>query len=79
MERRVFFVLKCILLVVGFFLATNGYHSESGLVMVVFWIVYGIEMSLRSYREEGKVSLGFSLLFLLVGVSILTVGLVKLY
>jgi hypothetical protein len=54
--KRFFLGLKIMLIVIGLFLALNHYESEPWLVLVLFWLITGIEAAVRSYRRERKVS-----------------------
>jgi hypothetical protein len=72
--KRFFLGIKIILIVIGFFLAANEYHGESWLMIGLFWLVTGIETAIRSYREKGKIPVGFSVVFVVATAVLLTVG-----
>jgi hypothetical protein len=75
--KRFFLGIKIILIVIGFFLAANNHHEESWLMIVLFWLVTGIETAIRSYREEGKISFGFSVVFVIAAATLLTYGIIN--
>ncbi|WP_175987205.1 hypothetical protein [Bacillus sp. Marseille-Q1617] len=77
MLKRFFISLKIILIAVGFFLAANDQHEETWLLIGCFWLVAGIESAIRSYREEGKVPLGFSVVFVAGAAVLVTLGIIS--
>jgi hypothetical protein len=74
MLKRFFLGIKIIVIVIGFFLVANEHHEESWLMIGLFWLVTGIETAIRSYREKGKIPVGFSVVFVVATAVLLTVG-----
>ncbi|MEL3973341.1 hypothetical protein AAEO50_13720 [Rossellomorea oryzaecorticis] len=66
-----------ILIVAGFLLVAYDHQGESWMMIGLFWLVTGIETSIRAYRKEGKIPFGLSVVFIVAAASLLTVGVTR--
>jgi hypothetical protein len=78
MLRKVFLVIKVLLFLVAFFFFAN-HNPNSGLFLILFWLVFGIECAIRDYRDGSKISLGLNIVCILAAVTLLIVGIYKFY
>ncbi|MCA1054403.1 hypothetical protein LCM10_05340 [Rossellomorea aquimaris] len=74
MLKRFFLGIKIILIAAGFFLAATDHSKGAWLILGSFWLITGIETAIRTYHKEGKLPLGFSIVFVVATTALLTLA-----